>query len=107
MILLTEQNFREEVLEVSGPVLVDFWGAWCRPCHALAPTLDKIDSDCEGVKIGKVNIDEQPGLSAEYKINALPTLVFFKDGKEVERLVGLQNESVLRSTLMNICFLNG
>lgn len=100
MLVLTEDNFQQEVLHSDEPVLVDFWGAWCRPCHSLMPTLDKLSGD---YKIGKVNVDEQPGLLADYKVSALPTLIFFKDGKEVDRLVGLQTESVLRSTMEGLC----
>lgn len=103
MLVLTEQNFKDEVLDSPVPVLVDFWGAWCRPCHALAPALESVSNKVTSAKVGKVNVDEQPALMSEYKIQALPTLLFFKGGKVVDRLVGLQNESVLQSTLEAMC----
>ncbi len=99
MLVLTTQNFQQEVLDATEPVLVDFWGAWCRPCHALAPVLERVADALPNVKIGKVNVDEQPSLSGEYKIQALPTLLFFKNGQVVDRLVGLQNEATLVSNL--------
>lgn len=103
MLVLTEQNFQHEVLDSTEPVLVDFWGAWCRPCHALAPALENVSNNVIGAKVGKVNVDEQPGLMNEYKIQALPTLLFFKNGQVVDRLVGLQNEAILQNTLEAMC----
>lgn len=99
MLELTMGNFKEEVINATEPVLVDFWAAWCRPCHALASGLQRVSENVVKAKVGKVNVDEQPFLSTEYKIQALPTLIFFKNGQEVNRLVGLQNESVIQNTL--------
>ena len=95
--ILTEQNFKKEVLEADSPVLVDFWGAWCRPCYTLALTLNEIEENIKEVKIGKVNSDENPELMREYSINALPTLLFFNKGQLLGKLIGLQDKSTIVS----------
>jgi thioredoxin 1 len=95
----TESNFQKEVLESAEPVLVDFWGPWCRPCHALAPTIDKLAAEASGYKVGKVNIDENPELVSEFGISAIPTVLLIKDGKVVNRWVGLVGEDKLRRGL--------
>ena len=94
------ENFASEVLQSSVPVLVDFWAAWCGPCRMLAPVLEELGSQFAGqAKIAKVNTEEAEGLAQLYRIQALPTLVYFKDGKEIDRVVGAQPKSVLASKL--------
>ena len=88
-ITVSDNNFKQEVLEAKLPVLVDFWAAWCAPCTAVAPIIDKIAIEYEGkLKVAKVNTDENPGLPENYGIMSIPTLILFKNGKEVERVTG-------------------
>lgn len=102
MLIFDDRNFQQEVLEANNVVLVDFYATWCRPCHVLTPILENISNKVDA-KIGKVNTDENSTLTSAYKIQALPTLIFFKNGKEVSRLVGLQSESVIQNTLEGLC----
>ena len=84
-----DATFDEDVLQSETPVLVDFWAPWCGPCRMLAPTVDAIAEEYEGkVKVGKVNTDENPQIATQHQINSIPTLMIFKGGEVVERLVG-------------------
>lgn len=95
IIVGTSQNFAEIIAK--GVVLVDFWAAWCGPCKMLAPIIDDVASELDGnATIVKVNIDEQESLAEKYQIATIPTLVLFKDGVEVDRMVGFkQKQQVL------------
>ncbi len=95
----TDANFKSEVLETDGLVIVDFWATWCRPCHALAPLIDKLGEDYPGVKVGKVNIDENQEVTGKNKISAIPSVLVFKNGKVVERFVGMQKENTLTEAI--------
>lgn len=89
-IKITGANFEEEVLKSELPVLVDFWAAWCGPCRMLAPAVAQIAAECEGkVKVGKVNVDEEPELAQRFGIMSIPTVLVFKDGKKVNQSIGL------------------
>jgi thioredoxin 1 len=89
LIILTDENFEEEVLKSEGLVLVDFWASWCAPCKAIAPTLEEIASAYKGqAKVAKLNVDEQPTSAGSMGIRALPTILLFKNGQVVEQLVG-------------------
>lgn len=89
-ITLNEKNFKKEVLEHKGLVLVDFWASWCGPCKMLAPVINEVANENEGIiKVGKVNVDEAMDLAQEYHIASIPTLILFKDGKPVNQSVGL------------------
>ena len=84
-----DASFEEDVLKSDTPVLVDFWAPWCGPCRMLAPTVDAISEEYEGkVKVGKVNTDENPQIATQHQINSSPTMMIFKGGEVVERLVG-------------------
>jgi thioredoxin 1 len=86
---LTTENFKDEVLESDVPVLVDFWAEWCMPCKMIAPVLDEMSSEYEGkLKIGKLNVDEQAELAAQYNIVSIPTMLVFKDGEVVNQQIG-------------------
>ena len=91
---LTKENFEEEVLKSDIPVLVDFWATWCGPCMMLSPIIEEIAKEYEGkVKVGKVNTDEEEELAIKYNIFAIPTLIYFKDGKMVNTISGYRSKA--------------
>ncbi len=88
---LTDENFREKVIESAVPVLVDFWAPWCGPCRMIAPIMEEIASDFEGrIKIGKVNVDESPQIASALQVQAIPMLVLFHEGEVKNMAVGLR-----------------
>ncbi|MBL8829694.1 MAG: thioredoxin [Planctomycetaceae bacterium] len=96
----TDQNFDADVLNASGPVLVDFWAPWCGPCRMIAPMIDQLASEYQGsIKIGKVNIDDNPGAANQYGVSAIPTLLLFKNGDVVDRFVGVPPKPKLQAAL--------
>ncbi|MCE9525399.1 MAG: thioredoxin [Planctomycetales bacterium] len=96
----TDANFKSEVLEATGPVLVDFWAPWCGPCRRIAPMIDELAAENLGAaKIGKVNIDENAGSAEEYGVTSIPTLIVFKGGQPVQRWVGIPAKTQLQSVL--------
>ena len=97
---VTEQSFEEEVLQSEKPVIVDFWAEWCGPCHAVAPVLDRIVEERNGdLKLVKVNIDEQPGLSHRYGVQSIPTMILFKNGEPASSAIGAQPKPALEKAL--------
>ncbi len=89
----SEGNFESEVLKSDVPVLVDFWATWCPPCRALSPVIDELASELDGAaKVGKVNIDDEKDIAVKYGINAIPTVLIFKDGEIVQTLVGAKDK---------------
>ena len=90
-----ENNFKEEVLNSDKPVLVDFWAVWCGPCKLLGPTIDELHKELEGkVKVGKVNVDENQNLAAQFGVMSIPTVIIMKGGKVVEQFIGMQPKGV-------------
>ena len=99
----TTTNFKDEVLNSSVPVLVDFWAEWCGPCRAIAPLIDELgESFNNTASIGKVNVDSESDISAEYGITSIPTLLFFKDGKVVDKHIGNATKSQLEEKLNSL-----
>jgi thioredoxin 1 len=93
-LVLTDDNFKAEVLEAKGLVVVDFWAVWCYPCRMLMPVIDEIAEEFkEKIKVGKVDVENCPKISQEYQIQNLPTIMFFKDGKMVESLSAVRPKS--------------
>lgn len=93
---LTESNFSQEVLHAKSPAVVDMWAAWCGPCRLIAPVLDELAGSYDGkVKFGKLNVDDYPQLAAQYRIMNIPTLLVFKGGQEVDRIIGVQPKEEL------------
>jgi thioredoxin 1 len=89
VIQLSDDSFDADVLKSTTPVRVDFWASWCAPCKAISPVVDALSDDYDGkVKIGKLNVDENPATPGKYGVRGIPTLILFKDGKVVDQVVG-------------------
>jgi thioredoxin 1 len=96
----TDANFDSEVTKSEIPVLVDMWAPWCGPCRMVAPVIDKLAPQYEGkFKFGKLNVDENPATAGRFQIMSIPTLLFFKNGKVVDSVVGAVPENTLKSKL--------
>jgi thioredoxin 1 len=103
IVTLTQDNFQQQVLQSTTPVLVDFWAEWCGPCKMIAPLLDELAEEYSGkVKIGKVNVDEHQGLAAEYGVRAIPTLLLIKNGQVAEQMVGAKSKRDLKASFDKI-----
>lgn len=102
-IQFTDENFKREVLESDQPVLVDFWAAWCGPCRAVAPTIEELAEQFNGsVKIGKLNIDENPESPGGFNIHSIPAVLLFNNGRVVEAFVGVQPKERYERALRSV-----
>lgn len=95
----TKDNFEKEVLQSDVPVLVDFWATWCGPCQMVLPIIEELSEELSGVKIGKVNVDEEMELAKQYRVMSIPTLIVFKDGKKVNMAIGAQSKEQIKALL--------
>ena len=88
IINITKEIFEEQILKADQPVLVDFWAVWCGPCQMLSPIVDEVAAEAGNVKVGKINVDEEPALAAKFGVMSIPTLLVFENGKVVKQSIG-------------------
>lgn len=100
---ITDANFNAEVEQSAIPVLLDMWAAWCGPCHMIAPTIDQLAAELAGrVRVGKMNVDDNPATASRFGVRSIPTLLVFKDGQEIDRIVGSQPKQVILRRLESV-----
>ncbi len=101
--VVTDAEFKTEVLDSTVPVLVDFWATWCGPCQTMGPVIDTIAGEYEGrVKVMKLNVDENPQTPAQYGVRGIPTLIIFKGGAEAQRIVGAEKKEKVDEALQKV-----
>ena len=105
VVTITKENFEQEVLQSAKPVLLDFWASWCGPCRMLSPVVDEVAEERTDVKVGKVNVDEQPELAGQFGVMSIPTLLVFEQGKLVRQAVGARPKAGVLDLLGEICVL--
>jgi len=100
MFEITKDNFEKEVLNSDKPVLIDFWAPWCAPCKIMEPTVEKVAEEMKDrIKVGKSNVDEEPDIAADLSVLNIPTLILFKGGKEVARMIGIKSREAIESKI--------
>lgn len=99
VIQITQNNFHDEVILSEKTVLLDFWAPWCGPCRMVSPIVDEIASERSDIKVGKINVDEQPELASQFHVMSIPTLVVMKDGKVVQQSAGARPKAQILSML--------
>jgi len=99
---ITQANFNDEVLKSAQPVLIDFWAPWCGPCRMIAPIVEQMAGELAGrLKVGKLNVDENGAIASQYGVMSIPTLMVFKNGEPVERVVGLRSKKDLQAAILS------
>lgn len=99
VINITKNNFQEEVLNSDKPVLLDFWASWCGPCRMVSPIVDEIADERSDIKVGKINVDEEPDLAGQFRVMSIPTLIVIKDGKITNQAVGARPKEQILALL--------
>jgi len=99
VITVTNENFEAEVLKSDKPVLIDFWAEWCGPCRMLSPVVDQVAEEVDTVKIGKINVDNDPELAKKYGVMSIPTLILFKNGEVVATSVGVKPKAEIKKLI--------
>ena len=99
VININKNNFQEEVIHSDKPVLLDFWASWCGPCRMVSPIVDEIAAERSDIKVGKINVDEQPELAAQFGVMSIPTLVVMKNGRIVNQTVGARPKAQILALL--------
>ncbi len=101
VITLTESNWQAEVINSDKPIVVDFWAPWCGPCRIIAPIIEELSNEIDGVKFGKLNTDENPNIAMQYGIRAIPTIMLFKNGEVVDTRIGVQPKEALKQMVLS------
>ena len=99
VINITRNNFQNEIINSDKPVLLDFWAPWCGPCRMVGPILEEIAGERSDIKIGKINVDEQPELASQFRVMSIPTLIVIKDGKIVNQSIGAKPKNAILAML--------